>query len=129
MNTLPPTPRDLQLNPPKVVPVSTSSDAPKSATLPTPLDPQEIYFTQGVLKHAAKIGITLEQMHLALSDPRWINTVRQQPDPANQTATRYRYCGHGAALIVEDDRAIAVIPDDTSYKPRRTSHKKPRRGK
>ncbi|PZT84564.1 MAG: hypothetical protein DI630_36925 [Gordonia sp. (in: high G+C Gram-positive bacteria)] len=84
---------------------------------PKGLDPNTIHFTPGVLRHAEYVGFTLEQMRAALADPRWVNPVRRQPDPTNQTGPRYRYCGHGVAVIVEDHNAIAVIADDPRKKP------------
>lgn len=84
---------------------------------PKGLDPNTIHFTPSVLRHAEYVGFTLERMRAALADPRWVNPVRRQPDPTNQTGPRYRYCGHGVAVIVEDHNAIAVIADDPRKKP------------
>jgi hypothetical protein len=83
------------------------------------IDPASIFFTPGLLGHAERVGFTREQMERALAEPRWVNTVRRQPDPTNQSAPRLRYCGHGVAVIVEDTHAIAVIEDDLTKKPRR----------
>lgn len=82
------------------------------------IDPDNIRFTAGVLQHAELTGVTLKQMKNALRQPRWVNLVRHQPDPRNQSAPRLRYCGFGVAVIVEDDAAIAVIADDLSKGPR-----------
>src|SRR5699024_5115180 len=85
---------------------------------PQGLDPDTIEFTPGLLQHAEHVGFTLEQMRKALADPRWVNPVLRQPDPINQAAPRFRYCGHGVAVVVEGNHAIAVIADDPQKKPR-----------
>lgn len=84
---------------------------------PEPLDPAEVEFIPGILAHAQRVGFTIDQMQAALVDPRWINVVKSQPEPTNQHHTRYRYCGHGVAVIVEDHTAIAVIADDETKQP------------
>ena len=81
------------------------------------LDPDTIHFTPGILLHAERAGFTIEQMRAAISDPRWVNDVRHQPDPLNQSAPRYRFCGHGVAVIIEEHNAIAVIADDPRKRP------------
>lgn len=78
------------------------------------IDPRRIYFTPQLLRHAELVGFTREQMNAALRDPRWVNRVYHQPTPKQQNAPRYRYCGHGVAVIVEGCHAIAVIEDDPS---------------
>lgn len=82
------------------------------------IDPDSIEFTPGVLQHADHVGFTMEQMRNALADPRWVNPVLRQPDPVNQSEPRFRYCGHGVAVVVEGNHAIAVIADDPKKKPR-----------
>jgi len=94
-------------------------------TAPGPLDPDEVTFTPSLLAHAELVGFTLEQMRAALSDPRWINEVRHQPD-TDSRAVRYRYCGHGVAVIVEDATAIAVIADDPNRGPARRGDRRQR---
>lgn len=83
---------------------------------PKGCDPDTITFTANLLEHAHHAGFTREQMQMALRDPRWVNVVLNQPKPKNQKRPRYRYCGHGVAVIVENQTAIAVIPDDTHKK-------------
>lgn len=86
-------------------------------THPQGLDPETITFTPGVLAHAERVGFTLEQMRAAIADPRWVNDVKHQPNPTNQTKPRKRYCGHGVAVILEGTAAIAVIADDPRKRP------------
>lgn len=92
---------------------------PATHTLnPQGLDPKTILFTPGTLAHADRAGFTVEQMRAAVAEPRWINDVRRQPDPTNQSQPRYRYCGHGVAVVLEGTHAIAVIEDNPTKTPR-----------
>lgn len=81
------------------------------------LDPDHVRFTPGLIAYAELTGFSMEQMRAALRDPRWVNPVKHQPHPSNQSRQRYRYCGHGVAVIVEGHTAIAVIADDPAKKP------------
>lgn len=85
---------------------------------PPGIDPDTVLFTPGTLAHASRVGFTIEQMRAALREPRWINDVRAQPDPINQSQPRYRYCGHGVAVVLEGQHAIAVIADNPTKTPR-----------
>lgn len=91
------------------------------------LDPDTISFTPGILLHAERVGFSLDQMRRAIAEPRWVNRVRFHTAPRTDESTpqrpvtghpqRYRYCGHGVAVIIEQDRAIAVIADDLTRGP------------
>lgn len=89
---------------------------------PPGIDPDTVLFTPGALAHASRVGFSIEQMRAALREPRWINDVRSQPDPINQSQPRYRYCGHGVAVVLEGQHAIAVIADNPTKTPKVLQH-------
>lgn len=98
-----------------------SSAIDSTMTAPVGLDPQQIHFTPQVIKHCARVGFSINQLHAALREPRLINEVRAEPTPRQHHRPRRRYCGAGVAVIVEGRMAVAVIKDDPLRFPARVA--------